>query len=71
MLKGLAEVEEEAGGEVTVLASANSGSKSLRSTVPRGVVKQLNLKEGDRIRWRIEIVRGKIALVVEPVRREQ
>ncbi len=60
----------EAAGEVTVLASANTGSKSLRSTVPRGVARQLNLKEGQRIRWRLEVVRGKIAVVVEPVGEE-
>ena len=36
-------------GEVTVLTKATSKSKSLRTTVPMGIVKQFNLSEGDKL----------------------
>lgn len=38
-------------GHVTRLARATSKSTSLRTTVPAGVVRDLDLELGDRIRW--------------------
>ncbi len=38
-------------GHVTRLAKATSKSESLRTTVPAGVVRDLGLELGDRIRW--------------------
>lgn len=38
-------------GHVTRLAKATSQSESLRTTVPAGVVRDLDLRLGDRLRW--------------------
>ena len=38
-------------GHLTRLAKATSRSESLRTTVPAGVVRDLDLQLGDRLRW--------------------
>ena len=38
-------------GHVTRLAKATSKSESLRTTVPAGVVRDLDLELGDSLRW--------------------
>lgn len=38
-------------GHMTRLAKATSRSESLRTTVPSGVVRDLDLQLGDRLRW--------------------
>ena len=38
-------------GHVTRLTRATSKSESLRTTVPSGVVRDLDLGSGDRLRW--------------------
>ncbi|UCC92768.1 MAG: AbrB family transcriptional regulator [Thermoplasmata archaeon] len=38
-------------GHLTRLAKATSKSESLRTTVPAGVVRDLDLNLGDRLRW--------------------
>lgn len=40
-------------GERTKLTKANDKSYSLRTTVPKGVVQHLGLKEGDTILWKL------------------
>jgi hypothetical protein len=51
-------------GHVTRLAKATSSSESLRTTVPAGVVRDLDLQQGDRIRWVVQ-AREDQTLVVE------
>ena len=41
-------------GHLTKLARATSKSESLRTTVPAGVVKDLDLSLGDQLRWVVE-----------------
>jgi hypothetical protein len=38
-------------GHTTRLAKATSRSESLRTTVPSGVVRDLDLQLGDQLRW--------------------
>ena len=40
-------------GYVTRLARATSASASLRTTVPSGVVRDLDLQLGDRLHWTV------------------
>jgi hypothetical protein len=40
-------------------------SKSLRATVPSVVVSILDLKPGDRLRWRIDAATGHLAVTKE------
>ena len=54
-------------GHVTRLARATSKSESLRTTVPSGVVKDLDLRLGDTLRWVVR-ARDDGSLVVEVVK---
>jgi len=54
--------------EITVLTKATSKSKSLRTTVPTGIVKQFNLSEGDRLNWEIRAEGGELIIVVKPLK---
>lgn len=38
-------------GEKTKLVKANDNSHSLRTTVPKGIVTNFDLKEGDSVHW--------------------
>jgi hypothetical protein len=38
-------------GEKTTLTKANDQSYSLRTTVPKGIVSNFDLKEGDSLFW--------------------
>jgi bifunctional DNA-binding transcriptional regulator/antitoxin component of YhaV-PrlF toxin-antitoxin module len=54
-------------GETTTLTKATTKSKSLRTTIPMGIVKQFNLSEGDKIDWKIMAENGELIIVVKPV----
>jgi hypothetical protein len=43
----------DSGGDRTILTKANDASYSLRTTVPKGIVNQFVLKEGDFLIWKI------------------
>lgn len=53
----------------TVLTVATTSSRSIRTTVPIGIVRQLKLREGDRLRWQIKADGNKLIVIVEPARR--
>lgn len=54
-------------GEITILTKATSKSKSLRTTIPMGIVKQFNLSEGDKLNWEIKAEGGELIIVVRPL----
>ncbi|MGA2460466.1 MAG: AbrB/MazE/SpoVT family DNA-binding domain-containing protein [Candidatus Bathyarchaeia archaeon] len=45
---------------------ATSKSKSLRSTLPIGIVRQFGLSEGDRLEWKMRAQGGEIVILVKP-----
>ncbi|MCC6018881.1 MAG: AbrB/MazE/SpoVT family DNA-binding domain-containing protein [Candidatus Verstraetearchaeota archaeon] len=55
-------------GEVTVLTKATSKSRSLRTTIPIGIVKQFNLSVGDKLSWEIRAEGGDLIIVVKPLK---
>jgi len=57
-------------GDVTILTKATSKSRSLRTTVPIGIVKQFNLSVGDRLSWEIKAENGELIIVVRPMKEE-
>jgi antitoxin component of MazEF toxin-antitoxin module len=61
----------QAMGEVTSITYARPNSQSLRVTVPQGIAKQFNLKEGDQLDWTIEAKDGKLVIMVAPKRKEK
>ncbi|RLG96202.1 AbrB family transcriptional regulator [Candidatus Bathyarchaeota archaeon] len=57
-------------GEITVLTKATSKSKSLRTTIPMGIVKQFDLSEGDKLNWEIRAEDGELIIIVKPLKRK-
>jgi hypothetical protein len=58
-------------GQITSLTKANKNSESLLTTVPSSVIKQFDLKEGDKLRWQFETdKKGNIVVKLEPVKIE-
>ena len=58
-------------GEITVLTKATSKSKSLRITIPMGIVKQFNLSEGDKLNWEIRAEGSELVIVVRPLKTDR
>lgn len=54
-------------GEQTRLVKASSKYESLRATVPRSVVTFMKLKEGDFIDWDLQVINGRMTLIVSKV----
>jgi len=48
----------------TTVGIAKIGTKSLRVTVPEGIVAYLELRSGDRLDWKMEIINGERAVIV-------
>jgi len=57
-------------GEVTTLNRATSKSNSLRTTIPKGIVRQFNLSEGDKLNWEIRAEGGELIIVVKPIKKK-
>jgi hypothetical protein len=47
---------------------ARPGSPSLRATIPEGIVAFLDLKEKDRLEWKMEIIDNERVAVVRKVK---
>jgi hypothetical protein len=43
---------------------ARTGAKSLRATVPEGIVAFLELNEGDKLEWRMDVQNGERTALV-------
>jgi hypothetical protein len=43
---------------------ARTGAKSLRATVPEGIVAFLELNEGDKLEWRMDVRNGERLAIV-------
>jgi len=54
--------------EVTKLTPATTKKESLRTTVPRSIVKQFDLTSGDTLEWKLEVREGELIIVVHPVK---
>jgi hypothetical protein len=48
-------------------STARPGSTSLRATVPEGIVAFLNLKEGDKLEWKMEIIDNQRVATVKKI----
>ena len=57
-------------GQITIIGKATSDGDSLRTTIPMGIVKQLDLKEGEKLSWKIEAKDGALIVVLEPIKTE-
>lgn len=59
----------EGEGEITTVTVNSSKRKSLRSTIPMSVVKNMGLKVGDNLSWKYEIRNGEIVTTITKVKR--
>lgn len=58
----------EGEGETTTVTLNSSKRKSLRSTIPMSVVKNLGLRVGDKLSWKYEIRNGEIVTTIRKVK---
>lgn len=58
-------------GEITKLTVAKTQSTSLRTTVPMSIVRQFDLKPGDKIGWKLEVRNNEMIITVKPIRSER
>ena len=58
----------QAMGEVTTIAKASSNYSSLRTVVPMPIVRQWNLKGGDKLDWSWEVRNNEMIVVVRKVK---
>lgn len=55
-------------GQKTKLSKANIKSRSLRTTVPTGIVQQLGLDVGDELSWQLDKKDDEWLIIVRPVK---
>jgi hypothetical protein len=55
---------------ITVLTPASPNSRSLKTTVPMGLVKLLKLREKDRIKWDIKPENNRFLIIIEPIEKQ-
>jgi len=48
----------------STVATARTGTKSLRATVPEGIVAFLELQVGDKLLWKMDIQEGERIVIV-------
>ncbi len=54
-------------GVTTSLHIVSSGKASLKTTVPVFIVKQFNLRAGDRLDWRIDIHNNEMVIILKKI----
>lgn len=54
-------------GTYTSVSAARSASKSLRTTIPTHIAKQLNLAVKDQLDWSVDKVGGRWVAIIEKV----
>jgi hypothetical protein len=55
-------------GEITNLNKATSKNESLRTTVPRSIIKHFGLTENDQLEWNLKAEGGEIIIHVKPIK---
>jgi bifunctional DNA-binding transcriptional regulator/antitoxin component of YhaV-PrlF toxin-antitoxin module len=58
----------QAVGEITTIAKASSNYASLRTVIPMSIVRQWNLKEGDKLDWSWEVRNSEMIVVVRKMK---
>jgi len=57
-------------GETTTLTPATTRSTSMRATVPMSIIKQFNLKAGDKLSWKLKVEGGELVIIVRPMKNQ-
>jgi hypothetical protein len=56
-------------GEITTISRASSNFASLRTVIPMSIINQWKLKEGDKLDWEWQVLKGEMVLVVKKARK--
>jgi len=56
-------------GEITTISRASSNFASLRTVIPMSIIKQWKLKEGDKLEWEWQVLKGEMVLVIKKVKK--
>ena len=54
-------------GEITSLTKASTKGDPLRTTVPKGIVRQFKLQKKQTLEWEITAKDNKLVIIVTPV----
>ena len=57
-------------GEIKTLSKASSKIESLRTTIPKSLVRFMKLNEGDKLDWDLKAQDNKIILIVTKVEKK-
>ncbi len=60
--------QKTAPGEKTKLTKATPNTDSLRTTVPKGIVRHFDLKSEDELVWKIEARNSELTIIVIPLK---
>jgi len=55
-------------GEITNLNKATTKNESLRTTVPRSIIKQFGLTQDDQLEWNLKAEGGELIIQVKPIK---
>jgi hypothetical protein len=55
-------------GEITNLNKATTKNESLRTTVPRSIIKQFGLTQDDQLEWNLLAEGGQLIIHVKPIK---
>jgi antitoxin component of MazEF toxin-antitoxin module len=55
-------------GEITSINKASTTNESLRTTIPRAIVKQFDLTYKDQIEWIMKVEEGELVIQVKPIK---
>jgi antitoxin component of MazEF toxin-antitoxin module len=55
-------------GDVTNLNKATTKNESLRTTVPRSIIKQFGLTQDDQLEWIMKVENGELIIQVKPIK---
>ena len=55
-------------GEITSISKASTTNESLRTTIPRAIVKQFGLTYKDQIEWIMKVEGGELVIQIKPIK---
>ena len=56
-------------GELTTVSRASSNFASLRTVIPMSIINQWKLKQGDKLEWEWQALKGEMVLIVKKARK--
>ena len=56
-------------GEITTISRASSNFGSLRTVIPMSIIHQWKLKEGDKLEWEWQVLKGEMVLIVNKAKK--